>query len=195
VLVTGEPGIGKTRLAEEFCEIAARCETAALWGRCWEGGGAPAYWPWREVLHACFRDRDLRQLRSLKGDAATYLTQLLPELLEMVPESTSLDMDQARFRLFDVVKGVLTEVSESAPLVLVLDDLHAADPPALLLLQFLAARIRNARLLIIGTYRGAEARLAPAARILDRAIRSFSSCSRMLCRRSVNATASCGPLH
>jgi hypothetical protein len=52
-LLSGEPGIGKTRLAEEISNEAAAREMRVVWGRCWEGGGAPAYWPFIQVLRAC----------------------------------------------------------------------------------------------------------------------------------------------
>src|SRR5262245_49064090 len=57
-LLSGEPGIGKTRLAERVADAAAERGTLVLWGRCWESGGAPAYWPWVQVLRAAFRGRD-----------------------------------------------------------------------------------------------------------------------------------------
>src|SRR5881394_1731511 len=55
-LLVGEPGIGKTRLADEACELAARAGCAVHWGRCWESGGAPAYWPWAEIASALWND-------------------------------------------------------------------------------------------------------------------------------------------
>ncbi len=58
-LLAGEPGIGKTRLAEELAALARERGARVLWGRCWEAGGAPAYWPWTQALRACLRDHEL----------------------------------------------------------------------------------------------------------------------------------------
>src|SRR5260221_12088585 len=58
-LLAGEPGIGKTRLADEVSRIAAERGFQAKWGRCWEVGGAPAYWPWIQILRGLLRIDDL----------------------------------------------------------------------------------------------------------------------------------------
>src|SRR5262249_60230635 len=77
-LVRGEPGIGKPRLAERVAEEASARGFCVLWGRCWESGGAPAYWPWVQVLRSALRGRDPTTLASATGRAITALGQLLP---------------------------------------------------------------------------------------------------------------------
>src|SRR5215218_9963676 len=67
VVVAGEPGAGKTRLAQEFGERAARQGAAVYWGRCYEGEGAPAYWPWVEILLGYLRGREADELRTELG--------------------------------------------------------------------------------------------------------------------------------
>src|SRR5262245_54277153 len=59
VLISGEPGIGKTRLMGELAALASRAGVTALWASCWEGGEAPVFWPWMQVLRAYVRDRDV----------------------------------------------------------------------------------------------------------------------------------------
>ncbi|HET7855248.1 MAG TPA: BTAD domain-containing putative transcriptional regulator, partial [Gaiellaceae bacterium] len=159
-LLVGEPGIGKSRLADEFASRAKQRGANVLWGRCWEAGGASAYWPWVQSLRSYVRAHDAEQLRSLVADRAPELAQLLPELEGLstdLPASRVLDPDSARFRLFDSVTGFLRNASRERALVLVLDDLHAADEPSLLLLRFLAAELAEIPIVVVGTYRDEEA--------------------------------------
>jgi eukaryotic-like serine/threonine-protein kinase len=159
VLLTGEPGIGKTRLTEELTLYAARRGARVLVGRCWEAGGAPAYWPWVQSLRAYMRDSEPDALRSAVGDRAGDLAQLVPELRRHVPglpEQTALEPDAARFVLFDATAEFLRNASHERPLVVVLDDLHAADEPSLLLLRFLARELPAARILVLGACRDVD---------------------------------------
>ena len=130
-----------------------------LVGRCWEAGGAPAYWPWVQSLRAYVRESDVDALSACLGPGAAELTQLLPELRDLVqdvPEPLMLDPEGARFRLFDAVSSLLGTASCERPLVLVLEDLHAADEPSLLLLRFVARQLAVVRVLIVGTYRDVD---------------------------------------
>ncbi|MBI1816711.1 MAG: AAA family ATPase [Deltaproteobacteria bacterium] len=160
-LIAGEPGIGKTRLAEELTAEAARRGAQVLWGRCWEGGGAPAYWPWVQIIRAVLRDRGPAARTELLGDTAGLIAQLVPELIEWQPDlpaptPPALSSEHARFAQFGAVGGLLKRAGAARPLVLILDDLHASDQPSLLLLQFIARELRDAHLLIAGTYRDIE---------------------------------------
>jgi DNA-binding SARP family transcriptional activator/class 3 adenylate cyclase/tetratricopeptide (TPR) repeat protein len=155
-LLGGEPGIGKSRLAEELITHATRRGARALVGRCWEAGGAPAYWPWVQSLRTYLREAGPDALRAQLGAGAADLAQILPELRERfpdLPEPASLESEAARFRLFDAAAEFLRRASESRPIVLVLDDLHAADAPSLLLLRFLARQLVSSRILLLGAYR------------------------------------------
>src|SRR6185369_11252478 len=78
-LVVGEAGIGKTRLVEELAREVTDRGGIALWGRCWEGAGAPPYWPWTQVLRAYLRAAG-GERPTLAGPGAAYLAQLVPEL-------------------------------------------------------------------------------------------------------------------
>jgi DNA-binding SARP family transcriptional activator/tetratricopeptide (TPR) repeat protein len=168
-LLVGEPGIGKSRLADEFASRAKQRGANVLWGRCWEGGGASAYWPWVQALRSCVRTREPAALRSLLGRRAPELAQLLPELEDIYPDLPAvrpLDPDNARFRLFDSVVGFARNVAREQTLVLVLDDLHAADAPSLLLLRFLAGELAEIPAVVVATYREEEAAEAPPSESL-----------------------------
>jgi len=156
-LLVGQPGIGKSRLVEELIVHARTRDARVLVGRCWEAGGAPAYWPWVQSLRGYFGDS--AGVREELGAGAGELAQLLPELRELLPDLKKppvLDPEAARFRLFDAVSSFLTRAAAKRPIVLVLDDLHAADEPSLLLLQFVARGLGDSRLLIVGAYRDVD---------------------------------------
>jgi DNA-binding SARP family transcriptional activator/tetratricopeptide (TPR) repeat protein len=155
-LLPGEPGIGKSRLAEELIRHATRRGARVLVGRCWEAGGAPAYWPWVQALRAHVRETDDGALRAQLGAGSAELAQIVPELRERfsdLSEPLGLESEAARFRLFDATSEFLRKASESRPILLVLDDLHAADAPSLLLLQFLARELGSTRILLVAVYR------------------------------------------
>jgi DNA-binding SARP family transcriptional activator/tetratricopeptide (TPR) repeat protein len=160
-LIAGEPGIGKSRLADESTSFAQALGAKVLWGRCWEAGGAPAYWPWVQALRAYIRDGDEARIRTELEPHAADIAQMLPELHELFPDlppAPSLDPEGARFRLFDSTASFLRAAGEAQSIVLVLDDLHAADKPSLLLLRFLARSLRDARIVVVGAYRDTETR-------------------------------------
>jgi hypothetical protein len=149
VLLVGDAGIGKTALATEAAAHAEARGARVVWGTCWEGDGAPGFWPWVQVARALIG-------AGLPPPPGRDLGRLLPELTE-APASAETDPEQARFLLFDAVCGFVTGAGAGGrPLVVVLDDLHWADPPSLLLLSFVARQLRSARVLIVGTYRDVD---------------------------------------
>jgi DNA-binding SARP family transcriptional activator len=159
VLLSGEAGIGKSRLTEELAGLASTRGARVLWGRCWEAGGAPAYWPWVQALRAYVRDCDPDALHEQLGRGTEDVAQLLPELRDLfedVPEPPSTDSEDARFRLFDSTAAFLRRAAATRPLVVVLDDMHAADASSLLLLEFVASELADARVLVLATYRDPE---------------------------------------
>src|ERR687887_460753 len=158
-LVVGEPGIGKSRLAEEVMRHARARGARVLVGRCWEAGGAPPYWPWVQALRAHVRDTDSAALLAHLGAGAAQLAQIVPELRQRfpdLPEPPALESEAARFRLFEATAEFLGNISQAPPTVLVLDDLHAADAPSLLLLRFLARELGSARILLLAAYRDVD---------------------------------------
>ena len=159
VLLVGEAGIGKTRTAEELVTFARLRKVQVLWGRCYEGDAAPAYWPWIQAIRSYIQDRDAKTLLAEMGSGASDLAQLFSEVrdrLPGLPAPPMLEPEQARFRLFDGVTTFLRNAGRTQPLMIVLDDLHWADRSSLLLLLFVARELRDARLLIVGTYRDSE---------------------------------------
>src|SRR5213593_2866295 len=163
-LVVGEAGIGKTRLVEELAREAAERGHLVVWGRCWEGEGAPPYWPWVQVIRAYLRIAHSEGLPRVAGGAgAPYLAQLVPELGGLQSPAPSLppQSEHARFYLFDAVATFLRSRPDHTPLVLVFDDLQWADTPSLLLLQFLVHELRDTAMLVVATYREMEARQNP----------------------------------
>jgi DNA-binding SARP family transcriptional activator len=158
-LLTGEPGIGKSRLADELAGDARDRGIRVLVGRCWEGGGAPAFWPWVQVLRGLIREADPERLRAELGPGAAELARILPELRDLfpaLPEPGAPDSDAARFVLFDAAVQFLRACCDTTPSVVVLDDLHAADEPSLLLLRFLARELETMRTLVLAAYRDVD---------------------------------------
>jgi predicted ATPase len=124
VLVAGEAGIGKSRLAEELAVHARAVGAQPLWGRCWEGEGAPAFWPWIQVIREYARDCDQNVLRAQLGTGAADVARLVPEVARRYPElpaAPAAEQGAARFRLFDAVAAFLRRAAAERPLLLVLD--------------------------------------------------------------------------
>jgi tetratricopeptide (TPR) repeat protein len=138
VLLSGEAGIGKSTLGREVGARASAAGMRVLAGRCWEAGGAAPYWPWVQVF---------------RGLQSTPFEGLLRE--------ESGDSQQRRFQLFDAATRALTTSAAKCPLLLFLEDLHAADRPSLLLLLFLAREAPSWPLLVLGTSRKVETQTAP----------------------------------
>jgi hypothetical protein len=164
-LLVGEPGVGKTTLADALAEAARVRGARIVRGPCWDAGGAPAYWPWIQVLRALTRDEPDDALRARLGRGGADLAQLVPQLRERLgdlPEPPAVATDERRFALFDAVGAYLAATAAATPVVLVLDDLHAADEGSLLLLTFVARQLRGARLLIVATQRDVAASPSPA---------------------------------
>jgi tetratricopeptide (TPR) repeat protein len=158
-LLSGEPGIGKSRLADEAAAQARTRGLLVAWGRCWEAGGAPAYWPWVQVMRAWLRGRDAAAVTQTIGGAAESICQLLPEVAQLFPEVqavVSVDPESARFQLFDAAASFFRSAASADPMVIVLEDIHAADTPSLLLLQFLASQMAETNLMVLATYRDIE---------------------------------------
>ena len=149
LLVTGEPGIGKSRLMEELASQLPEQGWRVLVGRCWEHGGAPAYWPWMQVFRV----------------AGSELVECFP----VMPAAA--DPETARFLLFEAVGRFLRKMAGSGPLLVVLDDLHAADESSLLLLRFLAQTVTDERLVLVGAYRDAEPRVHELAGLFGDLVR------------------------
>ncbi|WP_189210792.1 ATP-binding protein [Actinokineospora fastidiosa] len=147
VLVTGEAGIGKTTLVTTAADEARRQGTLVLSGSCWDSDSVPGLWPWVQVVRALRRaatEDEWARAEEAAGDA-------LPVLLGERPGETS-----GEFPLFDAVTSALVAVSQSRPVMVVLDDLHWADAASVRLLAFAAQHAWFERLLLVGTYRDVD---------------------------------------
>ena len=159
VMLAGEPGIGKTRIARELAVVAESRGVQVLWGRCYEEEGSPPYWPWVQPIRDYVQQQNPELLLSAMGPGAADIAEIIPELRIKLPDLTpspSLEPEQARFRLFDSVTTFLKNAAASQPLMLVLDDLHWSGRTSLLLLQFVARQMAESCLLVVGTYRDME---------------------------------------
>ncbi|MFL5304669.1 MAG: ATP-binding protein [Polyangia bacterium] len=141
-LLVGEPGIGKSRLAAEVAAVGSLRGFRVGWGRAWEGGGAPTYDPWTRALEA---------VGAPTPDAAA---------------ATAVDSDAARFQLFRRVVDGLARLSGQSPILLILDDLHAADSSSLRMLSFVARELHGTRVAIIATRRDLDPAITPDAEAL-----------------------------
>jgi DNA-binding NarL/FixJ family response regulator len=131
VLCAGEPGTGKTRIAQELAGIALAEGVAVVWGRCVEAEGAPAYWPWRQLLRSLGVDPE----DVLRGDV---------------------ESPAERFGIFDGVTDAIAAAAGDSALLVILDDVHWADEPSLLLLRHVADRLAASRLLVLASFRESE---------------------------------------
>ncbi|MGO9451718.1 MAG: ATP-binding protein [Candidatus Binataceae bacterium] len=170
-MLSGEAGIGKTRLAEEVAGEAQTRGIFTAWGRCDEEGGAPPYWPWIQVIRCCLkRFGDSPAGFDLNGPGAETILAAMPNLVGgssqrlRTPRENPHDQNEleaVRFQLFDSIATRLLRLSQQHPLVIIFDDLHAADEASLLLLRFVAKQAGHARMFVVATYRDFEVRLAP----------------------------------
>ncbi len=158
VVLAGEPGIGKTRLAAEFCCRAYAEGAVVLLGRCHEDSLAP-YQPVVEALRHYVSETPLDQLRLQIGAHRAPLATLLPELGDSGAQSASPSApapEREQFVLFDAVASLLRAAAEERPLILALDDLHWADATTLALLRHVLRATERAPLLVVATYRETE---------------------------------------
>jgi hypothetical protein len=163
VAVTGDAGIGKTRLVEELARRSALPSNRFFWGRCSEQAGAPSYWPWSRMLRAFAAAHGIDRLREDLGADAVLLAPLVPGLRRAsqggtattVPPSARQD-GESRFRMLEAVAGLLRRAAEQEPLVVVLEDVHWADEASLALLELVAQELDDSFLLLIVTYRDRE---------------------------------------
>lgn len=156
MLIAGEPGVGKTRLAGEWSQQAFGQGAVVLYGRSDEDLGAP-YQPFAEALRSLVPCIGAQRLRGLRGVEA--LLPLIPGLTEVLPDLSApprADPDTERYALFDAVVALMELASASAPVVLILDDLHWAAKPTLLLLRHLLRFGDHTRVQIVATYRSTD---------------------------------------
>ena len=154
VLLAGEPGVGKTRLAQELTLALRNREFLVGTGRSYEPQQAVPFYPFLEAL-VTIHDSAPPAIRAVAGRRWPYLGRLLPDQIGPVASGAA-EGGEDQQRLFQAVTGFLTAIAEEAPIALLLDDLHWADSASLALLQHLARHTRAFRILLLGTYRDVE---------------------------------------
>ncbi|MET8841786.1 AAA family ATPase [Streptomyces rubiginosohelvolus] len=186
VLVTGEAGIGKSTLVTDAAHEARRRGALVVGGSCWDSDNTPGYWPWVQILRGLRRSATAAEWAAAQEASDGRLAVLLGDPAGVATGGAHAGEPGAEagapgdtgppggdwtgggppgwgpaegaeaFGLFDAVTTALVTVSQSRPLVVVLDDLHSADPASLRLLEFTAQHAWFERLLLIGTYRDVE---------------------------------------
>jgi transcriptional regulator with XRE-family HTH domain len=154
VLLAGEPGIGKTRLAQEVCVRAWERRFVVAAGRCYEAHSGVPFYPFLEALDTLYEEAS-QEVRQAIPERWPYLGRLLPDHYPLRVEASSGGMEESQ-RLLRAVTGFVREVSTERPIALLLDDLHCADGASVELLAHLASHTREERVLFVGTYRDVE---------------------------------------
>ncbi len=155
-IVSGPAGIGKTRLVEHFAGVAAARGARVLFARNRAEAGVPPFWLWVQILRQLLEWEDTRPLLREVAARSAELAELLPELADVnaaarMPRAS--DSERSRFLVFDAVSRALARASRSRPLLLVLEDLHSADPPSLRLLEHFAFEIASESILVLASVR------------------------------------------
>ncbi len=171
-LISGEPGIGKSRLLAEFTAKCQQLGVPVHWGSAWEAGGAPVYWPWIQVLRSVLAGPEGRASLRYQPHLAPAIAELVPEIgAEASGRPVNLEPEQARFRLMDAIASILQALSAAKPLVVVFEDMHSADPDSLVLFEFVARQLRNSQALLLGSYRATELHRPRVGNVLTRIMR------------------------
>jgi len=157
--VKGAAGIGKSMLVEQVANHAQQKGFAVLWGRCWEAGGAPAYWPWIQIIRELLRHPGYQSIHRSMRQQGMVLEQIIPELSRVGTAHQHDQSPEARFILLDTVMAYLREAARVQPCLIVLEDLHTADPSSRILLDFVQHYLQQSRVLLLATYRYADSEL------------------------------------
>ncbi|HXA42688.1 MAG TPA: AAA family ATPase [Candidatus Solibacter sp.] len=171
VMIGGEPGVGKTRLSKELAAIAAKRGMRVLTGHCYETAGTPPYVPFVEILETSLVEAGAQGFRVALGEGAAEVARIMPELRRVFPDlppPLQLPPEHERHYLLNSLTGIVTRAASRGPLLMIVEDLHWADEPTLLLVQNLAERLVDAPVLIVGTHRDSHVDIGePLTRTLE----------------------------
>jgi class 3 adenylate cyclase len=156
VVVSGEAGIGKTRLVTELSQEARRLDSSVLWGGCSEAELSLPYLPFVEAIGNHLATADLDSFAARLGSSRPALAQLFPQLSGGESPERETDPAQAKLRLFEAIVSLLTVVAEERTLLLVIEDVHWADESTRELLDHLARRLMGLPALVLVTFRSDE---------------------------------------
>jgi hypothetical protein len=157
-LISGEPGIGKSRLLYETVG-AIGPKSLVVWGRCEESGGATPFLPWVQIIRSLLEGPHSSATKAALGRHGAEISQIVPEVLALTGDAAPpplADPATARRRLLEAVSGLLADLSLQQPLVVLIDDLHWADPPSLQLTEHVARRVAGLRIRLVVTYRDVD---------------------------------------
>jgi class 3 adenylate cyclase len=168
VLLGGEAGIGKTRLAHELERRARKLGGEVLWGSCSDAELPLPYLPFVEAIGNGLDEQDVSAVRAELGPMAAELGQVFPQLGDGASPAAGGDPAQAKVRLFESVVALLELWARSRTLLLVVDDLHWADGSTRELLEYAARRLASSRVMLLATYRSDELdRTHPLTRLVQ----------------------------
>jgi class 3 adenylate cyclase/tetratricopeptide (TPR) repeat protein len=171
VALSGEAGVGKTRLADEAGRQAEKAGFRVLRGQGSRSDTVTPYAHWSEVVREFVRDSPNPLLYKMSANCSSELVRLVPELADRLgpaPEPGPSDPEQARLRFFEGIAQFFENLAKESPYLLILDDLHGADSPSLRLLEYLARKLTGHRTLLMLLYRDAEAEgNAPLKSVLE----------------------------
>jgi tetratricopeptide (TPR) repeat protein len=151
VLVSGEAGIGKTKLSEEAGRKAQQLGLDVVWGHCSMEEGAPSFWPWIQVARALRLIRGEKELDSYPG--ASELARIQPDDGELDDVVAMLPSERVRFQLMDRITTFFLAAARRRPLFIVIDDLQWGDAATLDLTRFMADQVRNSPVVLTFTFR------------------------------------------
>jgi serine/threonine protein kinase/tetratricopeptide (TPR) repeat protein len=175
IMIGGEPGVGKTRIAEELVAEAHQHGFLTLTGHCYDTEGAPPYMPFVEIIESAARISEPGILLATLDNDAPEVAKLLPELRERfpdIPEPAQSSPEQERWRMFNGIVTFIARAAKAQPLLFVIEDLQWTDEPTLLLLQHIVQRLHEMPVLIVGTYRDTELDVASSlARTMEELLR------------------------
>ncbi len=182
-ILTGEPGIGKTRAVEQLAREAAASGHPVAWGYCHPSGGTPPLWPFAQLVRDVLDKRRARGTDGGRLRSPPALRRLLPELESRAGEDApreddgSLGIEPAKHQMFDAITRVLVRAAERKPCVLVLDDLHGSDAASLELLSCWIDEIARTRILLVATLRKIESQTSPNQHLLR--VLGHRNCTRL----------------
>ena len=159
VLISGEPGIGKTHLVTAAAEAAQMLGALVRIGHCYEAEGSPPYTPYIEMLEDIIRTGSTGNLRFALGEDAAEIARIMPELRTVfsdIPEPIEVPPEHQRRLLFGAFRSFLARAARLTPILYIFEDLHWADEPTLLLLEHVAKHLSDLSILIVITYRDVE---------------------------------------
>jgi predicted ATPase len=153
-LLVGEAGMGKTRLSEWVADRARERSAVVAWGRSWEAVDTPAFWAWAQAVRQLLAEFEQERVEQASQPGKGF-ARMVPEAHERLSLPSG---EGTRLSDFDSLTGFIRHLSRERPLVLIFEDLHAADESTLLMLQFFGREIRDSKILVVATYDPSQAR-------------------------------------